>query len=190
MAASEVSICNAALLMLGAEPIASLNDGNNRALACRQFYADARDTVLRAYPWNFAIRRTAPARLAERPAYGFAYQYALPVNPYCLRILDLEESIPFRVEGRNLLCDAETVNLRYIARIEDPTQFDALFVEALSAYLAAQVCFPITRNTTRYEALLKVFHHKLDEAQRADTQEGTPAQLNDDDTSLLINIRS
>jgi hypothetical protein len=49
--ASEVSICNRALAMLGANTITSLQDGSTEANVCNAVYADARDAVLRSHPW-------------------------------------------------------------------------------------------------------------------------------------------
>lgn len=58
MASTSVDICNAALIKVGAETITALSDNNKRARACNERYADIRDVVLAAHPWNFAIGRT------------------------------------------------------------------------------------------------------------------------------------
>ena len=42
-------------------------------------------------PFNFSITRTTLAQLSTAPTYGFAHQYALPTNPFCLRVLEMEE---------------------------------------------------------------------------------------------------
>ena len=89
--ATEVSICSNALRRLGDDPITSLTDDSERARLCNSFYSDARDSVLRSHPFNFSITRTTLAQLSTAPTYGFAYQYALPTNPYCLRVLEMEE---------------------------------------------------------------------------------------------------
>ena len=90
--ATEVSICANALRRLGDDPITSLTDDTERARLCNAFYTDARDAVLRSHPWNFAITRTSLAKLSDAPAYGFNYQYSLPTDPYCLRVLEMEYS--------------------------------------------------------------------------------------------------
>ena len=53
--ASEVDLCNNALGQLGEDSITSLDDNSKKARLCKRFYPDARDTVLRAYPWRCAI---------------------------------------------------------------------------------------------------------------------------------------
>ena len=88
--ATEVSICSNALRKLGDDPITSLTEDTERARLCNAFYESSRDSLLRSHPWNFAITRATLAKLSSTPAYGFAYQYALPTDPYCLRVLEME----------------------------------------------------------------------------------------------------
>ena len=132
--ATEVSICSNALRRLGDDPITSLTDDTERARLCNAFYADARDACLRSHPWNFAITRASLAQLSATPVYGFDYQFALPTDPFCLRVLAMEfEDYVFKVEnlstqGRVLLTDQETAKIIYIARVTDTTLFDSLFV--------------------------------------------------------------
>lgn len=64
---SETDICNNALIILGAQPINSLNDSSDRALACNVVYATARDALLRKFPWNFARKQAALNQLAPVP---------------------------------------------------------------------------------------------------------------------------
>jgi len=176
--ATEVSICSNALRRLGDNPITSLTDDTERARLCNSFYADARDAVLRLHPWNFAITRTSLAQLSDTPSYGFAYQYSLPTSPYCLRVLGMEyEDYIFKVEnystqGRVLLTDEGTAKILYVARITDTTQFDALFVDVLTAKLALDLCYPITNSVSLQDKMQKLYQLKLSDARSIDGQEG------------------
>jgi len=176
--ATEVSICSNALRRLGDNPITSLTDDTERARLCNAFYADARDAVLRLHPWNFAITRTSLAQLSDTPSYGFAYQYSLPTSPYCLRVLGMEyEDYIFKVEnystqGRVLLTDEGTAKILYVARITDTTQFDALFVDVLTAKLALDLCYPITNSVSLQDKMQKLYQLKLSDARSIDGQEG------------------
>ena len=76
--ASEVSICNRAMALLGANTITSLSDGSTEANVCNAVYADARDAVLRSYPWSCAIKRATLAQLSSDPVWGFDKAYSLP----------------------------------------------------------------------------------------------------------------
>ena len=176
--ATEVSICSNALRRLGDDPITSLTDDTERARLCNAFYTDARDACLRSHPWNFAITRASLARLSDAPAYGFNYQYSLPTNPYCLRVLEMEYSDQiFKVEnvathGRVLLTDEGTANILYIARITDTTLFDPMFVDVLTAKLSLDLAYPVTNSMQVQQQMQKLYQTKHSEARSIDGQEG------------------
>ena len=138
----------------------------------------ARDAVLRAHPWNFAITRATLAQLSTTPAYEYAYQYSLPTDPYCLRVLSMEyQDYVFKIEhlagtGRVLLSDESTAKILYIAKITDTAQFDSLFVDALTAKLAADLSYPVTNSTSLQLQMHKLYELKLSEARSIDGQEG------------------
>ena len=176
--ATEVSICSNALRKLGDDPITSLTDNTERARLCNGLYEPARDAILRSHPWNFAITRTSLARLSNTPAYGFSYQYALPTDPYCLRVLEMEyQDYIFKVEhlagtGRVLLTDESTAKILYIGKIIDTAQFDSLFVDTLTAKLALDLAYPITNSVKVQENMFNMLQQKLSEARSVDGQEG------------------
>jgi len=157
MAASDVSICNIALGKLGAQHITSLTENSKNARACNKYYAHVRDMVLRSHPWNCAIQRQPLAQLSEGPVEEWNYQYQLPADPYCLRVLSINEadsdSIPaeYAVEGRKLLTNEDPVVLKYIRRLVDASEMDELLVEAVAAKLAATMAYDIV-----HDAQLKV----------------------------------
>jgi len=59
MAATDIEVCNKALVKLGAQTITSLSSGSpsDRELLCRTLYPDALKAVLRGHPWNVATKR-------------------------------------------------------------------------------------------------------------------------------------
>ncbi len=176
--ATEVSICSNALRILGDDPITSLTDDTERARLCNSLYVPARDAVLRSHPWNFAITRATLAQLSTTPAYEYAYQYSLPTDPYCLRVLSMEyQDYIFKIEhlagtGRVLLTDESTAKILYIAKVTDTVQFDSLFVDTLTAKMALELSFPVTNSVTLQAQMQKLYQLKLSEARSIDGQEG------------------
>ena len=176
--ATEVSICSNALRILGDDPITSLTDDTERARLCNSLYEPARDAVLRSHPWNFAITRATLAQLSTTPAYEYAYQYSLPTDPYCLRVLSMEyQDYVFKIEhlagtGRVLLTDEGTAKILYIAKVSDTAQFDSLFVDTLTAKMASELSFPVTNSVTLQAQMQKLYQLKLSEARSIDGQEG------------------
>jgi hypothetical protein len=184
--ASIVSICSNALTKLGAQPITSFDDNTARSKLCEEYYPISRDAVLRAYPWNCAIKRGALAREVVGPTYEYTYRFALPVEPYCLRVLETEDDVDYRIEGRYLLTDEDAINIKYISRLTDPGLFDSLLVEAIECRLAAELAYPITRSPSLIQSMWALYGEKLKEARGVDGQEGTPKYW---ESNALIEVR-
>jgi len=76
----EVEICNAALSLIGdASKVTSIDppDGSSQAALCARFYAQARDSVLEAGQWSFAMRRVDGEPL-DSPSTNWAFAYRRP----------------------------------------------------------------------------------------------------------------
>jgi|TARA_R110002020_G_scaffold22513_7_gene76087 hypothetical protein len=179
---SEAEICSNALSLLGDDPITALTDDSTRARLCNRFYASTRDSVLRAFTWNFAITRQALAQSTTTPNFEFSFQYQLPEDPFCLKALKIDDDYEkWRVEGRFLLTNASTVSLQYIARITDVGQYDALFTESLEYRLAEKMAWPITQNNKSVEVFNALYTQKLAEARTMSSQEGYGETFDADD---------
>ena len=181
--ATEVSICSNALRRLGDSPITSLTEDSERGRLCNAFYEPSRDAILRSHTWNFAINRANLAKLSTSPAFEYANQFALPTDPFCLRVLKMEfEDYEFKIEnlaeqGRVLLTDEGEAKIIYIARVTDPSLFDSMFVDVLTAKLAVDLAYPVTNSTTLQAQMQKLFERKLSEARSLDSTEGSTDSL-------------
>lgn len=147
--ASSTEICNLALVIIGQEPIITLDDTSKAARLCSRLYQPTLDALLRAYPWSFAIRRVKLAQEVETPIFGFLYQYALPSD--CVRIVST--SIPcnnYVVEGNKILTDEPMVELRYVHKTESANDFDAQFIQVLALRLAKMMCQSLTADQDLY----------------------------------------
>jgi hypothetical protein len=163
---SDVDICNMALYLLGAESIQSFEDNTDRAKVCKLWYSKSRDTVLRAHDWNFAIKRETLAADSDTPENGYDYQYVLPTNPYCLRVIELNDdpTVDWVVEGRRLLTDETEAIIKYIARITETGTYDSLFMECLAAKIAEVLAMPITKSPQIMKSMHDLYVTKLAEA--------------------------
>lgn len=173
---SEVLICNMALSLLGVNTITNLTtDTTKEAVTCSLFYDNVRKSLLRSHPWNFAIARSELAMLSSAPAFEFDYQYSLPAD--CLRALKLyNTNEEFKIEGRYLLTNSDTVKLMYIKDITDTSLFDANFVEMFSLALASVMAYGLT-GTSKLNELANARYMQLKrEAKQWDGQEGSPIQ--------------
>ena len=172
--ASETEIASNALTKLGAEPITDIDDPDSaRARLCKAYYGNTRDAVLRAYPWNCAIVRMALALSADAPVYGYSYKFQLPTDPYCLRLLDVEDDVEHKIAGRFVETDESSLNIRFIQRVTNTGLFDSLLQEAIECRLAAELAYPVTGTPTLIQAMWGLYAEKLREARTIDAMENT-----------------
>ncbi|MBO6784456.1 MAG: hypothetical protein JJ899_14470 [Alphaproteobacteria bacterium] len=184
--ATDVTIVNAALIRLGETTLTALSDETKPARLANAIYADVRDAVTRAHPWNFALARAELTANASAPTWGYANAYDLPGDPdHCLRVLtvDGEDEISGRwtVEGRQILSNLSSpIRIVYLRRISDPDDTDPLFREALSARLARELAEPLGKSTSLQQAMGELYEAMLREARSAVGQEGTPDLISAD----------
>tara|TARA_R110000822_G_scaffold98351_5_gene222535 strand:+ start:2229 stop:2810 length:582 start_codon:yes stop_codon:yes gene_type:complete len=178
--ASVVQICNLALAKIGDEQITSLTENSKAARLCNLVYEPMRDATTRAHPWNFAVTRVALAADVTAPTYEYDARFALPSDFLRLLGTDLLDTAKFLVESGYILCDASTLNIRYVQQVTDPNRYDWLFIEALSARIAAELAIAIADNRALSVDLFNLFSTKLADARTADATEGTPEDLTAD----------
>lgn len=195
--ASKTDIANRALTKLGEDRITDLLDDTERARTVNSLYGIVRDAELRAHVWNFAIKRASLPRLAEVPGYGFGYQYQLPAD--LVRLIQVNEwwywrggndhyaasNAEYQVEGRMILTDYESpLKIRYVASVDDPGLYDALFVEAFACRLALECCERLTQSNTKLQAIQLQYKESMRQATRSDALENPPQALPDESWML------
>lgn len=179
--ASEVSICNQALSWLGANLIISLDDETTEAKLCKANYVDIRNSVLEAYDWTFAVKWFELPKAAETPVGEYPNAYPLP--PEVLRVVFVGQDYDhqekrWQVEAGNILTDAAACKTKCIIEITDPNKFSALFIQALSARLAADLAIPLTNSRSLMETHYQVYQRKLLEAYNKDSSQGRSRRIN------------
>lgn len=188
---SQVDLANESLLLLGANTITSFNDDDSNAVLINRFYASERDALLRSHRWNFAIGNANLASLDTTPIVDWEFKFTLPTDPYCLRILDVRTVtgdiyLDFAIQGRELYTEESTVDITYVQRVEDPTQFDALFYQALVFRLAWKMAYPVTRSSGTMTLMGQMYDSVVRDARTVDSQEGTPEIIA---TDTLTDVR-
>jgi hypothetical protein len=181
MPLTAVELCGAALLKIGAQPIAAFEDETVEAACARRLYPITRDALLSVHPWSFTL---AQARLVPEGTAPVAdYAHAFPLPPDHLRTLSVgagerSRGLVYRVQGALILCDAEAVTLAYQRRV-DENELPAFFLPALVARVAAELCIPLTESTSRAVELLRLAEAELKVARLIDSQQATPQRFED-----------
>ena len=176
MAFSKISLINDALTHLGADRITALTDGSTEAGVMAQIYDGVVDSVSRAFHVNCLINRTQLVASTTTPSWKFDYAYPLPTDPYCVRVLEMEETTSidrWKVEGRNILTDASTCKIRYVGRPADVGDIDGRLAATISARLAADASYALIQSGQSQQQMWALYMAKLDEARTVDNVESS-----------------
>jgi len=177
--ASVVNMCNSALNLLGASTIAALTDDTKNARLCNQRYEPVRNRVFRSHAWNCLHKRLQLAQNSTAPVVEYDHAYALPSD--CLRVLKIHNgttdsiasALDYKLEGRNIVTDIDTVFLIYIALDTDPNNYDTYLRESISHQLAADLAYAITNNATLANQYMTRADERLREARFIDATENS-----------------
>lgn len=157
MAFTDTEVANIALGLVGNDRIGALTDQTNPARTINTFYNFARSQVLLHGVWNFA---TANATLSKLPTCSnpeFESEFQLPADCAKVQKINNSSAYKFRVEGDRLFCDLSEANIKYTKDITNAGYFSPEFVEAFATKLAALICFRLTQNQTRTNALINEY---------------------------------
>lgn len=180
---SEVEIVNSALIKIGEETINALTENKRSARLANRLYATKRDALQRMYRWNFTIARATLAPESTTPDFGFENKFMLPAdNIAFLGIYDADELqsnytsavARYKIEGNFILADGDTLEIFYRQRVTDTTKFDALFVEALAWFLAADLAYALSTGPERARDASRQFQEAIRQAKLADAIETQP----------------
>ena len=177
--ASVVNMCNSALNLLGASTISALTDDTKNARLCNQRYEPVRNRVFRSHAWNCLHKRVQLAQNSTAPVVEYDHAYALPSD--CLRVLKIHNgttdsiatALDYKLEGRNIVTDIDTVFLIYIALDTDPNNYDTYLRESISHQLAADLCYAITNNASLANNYMTRADERLREARFIDATENS-----------------
>ena len=153
--ADNTTVSNGALGHIGAGRITDFTDDTAtdvKTIWCRQYLEQARDALQRSHWWRFAKARVALSKVGE-PPFEFDNRFALPAD--FLRGISVYDGsskpdgstlASWELEGKTLLANADSVNLRYIKRVEDPDLWDPLFAEVFELTLARKLVIPLSQD--------------------------------------------
>jgi hypothetical protein len=187
---SDVQIANLALQKLGASRLASLTDNSRNARSINSCYAFLRDRELEAHFWVFATTRAQLAASPVAPPFGPSAAYPLPAD--CLKVILPGSSgggwyggLDWHIENvagvLSILTSATApLNIKYIRRVTDPTQFPNEFVEALACKIAAHCCEEITQSNDKKQDAQAQYKQAISEARLSNAIQKPPQRSPED----------
>jgi len=181
MGPTEVS--NMSLARIGAKRINNFDDASDtkvEAIYCRLFYNKTRDALMRSHLWRFAKARVALSADTVPPAFQWDYQFHLP-NDFLrlVSVFDDSDTVDgrpldsYELEGKMLMMNSSSVNLRYIKQVDDVNEWDPLFLEVFVLALAKKLIIPLSQDIKLKKDIDDDLYPLLRQVRAMDRNEGT-----------------
>jgi hypothetical protein len=186
MAVTKVDIASRALVMIGANPIASFTDGTTEANVTNTIYEEIIESSLTRHNWRFATGQQQLSLLANSPTGRFEYAYQIPANPECLKILAVtvnDALIQYNRYEDKIYLDGfgsqSTVIMDYIFR-QSEDQFPPHFRLAIEYKLASIFGGSVARDAALVREFDQLSERQMLIAKNTDSQETTTKTLSTD----------
>jgi len=186
MAVTKVDIASRALVMIGANPIASFTDGTTEANVTNTIYEEIIESSLTRHNWRFATGQQQLSLLANSPTGRFEYAYQIPANPECLKILTVtvnDTLIQYNRYEDKIYLDGfgsqSTVIMDYIFR-QSEDQFPPHFRLAIEYKLASIFGGSVARDAALVREFDQLSERQMLIAKNTDSQETTTKTLSTD----------
>ena len=192
MATTKVDICARALILVGASPITSFDDGSTEALVASNIYTDIAEAALCRQRWRFATTQAQLSLLTAAPTGRYDYAYQMPTDPAVLQINTLTVNDYVIAYERykdkiflNGYGSTSSVIMDYIYKVEEEF-FPAHFRLALEYQLAAVFAGSVARDNDMIKSFTELAERQFMVSKHIDSVEKTNAKL---DLKRFKNLR-
>jgi hypothetical protein len=135
---NDISICSAALLMLGADEILTFSDETRESKLCSSIYELVVRTCLSDRDWSFAQNSVVLNKLAAKPLFEYKAAFQLP-DDYLRLVGKQNPSMKHSIKEQYLYCNASEIKVNYVFRASEekfPSHFTIYVVNSLCKVLA------------------------------------------------------
>jgi hypothetical protein len=183
MADTKVDICARALIMIGAQPISSFDDGSTEALVASNIYENITQSILCRHRWRFSTEQQQLSLLAAAPTGRYEYAYQLPTSPDLLQLNTITVAdipIEYARYGDKIFVngyDSQSALIAdYIFR-QDESEFPAYFKLGLEYTLASIFAGSVARDAAMIQQFSTLAERQILIAKNTDSQEVTNKKL-------------
>lgn len=178
---SPIDICSRALILIGAEPITSFEDGNNEALIAANMYEDIARSALVNTRWRFATNQQVLNRLSAAPTGRYDAAYQLPSGWLMTHAVTVNDTpIEYQTYGNKVYCNepaSSELVLDYTYR-SDETDWPSYFTIAVQYEMAAVFASSLARDASLASAMQQQAQISIMKARSLDAQQQTTRRLN------------
>jgi hypothetical protein len=177
---SPIDICSRALILIGADPITSFDDGNTEALVAVNMYEDVARASLVNSRWRFATNQAVLNLLTAAPTGRYDRAYQLPSDTLMLHAVTVNDlPIDYQIYGSKVFSDtdpSDVVVADYTFRAEEQ-DWPSYFTIAVEYALAVVFSTSIARDSTLAALMQSQGQNAMAKARSLDSQQQTSRKL-------------
>lgn len=175
-----IDICARALILIGADPITSFDDGTTESLVSVNMYEDVARTALVNTRWRFSTNQSVLNLLSAAPTGRYDRAYQLPTGYLMVHTATVRDNIiDYQIYGDKLYADtsaSDQVILDYTYRA-DEQDWPSYFTIAVEYSLAMVFATSIARDSTLASLMEKQATTAMAKARSLDSQQQTTRKL-------------
>ncbi len=186
MATTNISICNSALILVGADEINSFSDATAEAKLANSVYTDTKQTLLQYHPWRFSLKqKDLGGALVTTPTFDWKYQHQLPSD--LLRVIHLYGNDDYQIFGDKIYTNNSTCKMVYQADVLE-SEMPSYFIKAFQFQLARLFSMSLQEDINKMQAFDQAADKEMMRAKNIDSQQQPNQKIPDTNYSML-NIR-
>ena len=173
---SPIDVCSRALILIGAEPIASFGDNTNEALVATNMYEDIARSALVNSRWRFATNQVVLNRLADAPTGRYDAAYQLPSGWLMTHSVTQNDTpIEYQVYNDKIFCDVDptaVLVLDFTFRV-DVQYWPSYFTVAVEYEIATVFAVSLARDQGLAQLMGSQAQSSMAKARTLDSQQQT-----------------
>lgn len=181
MATTQIDICARALILIGASPITSFDDGSTEATVAANLYEDTVRDLLARYRWRFATGQKQLSRLTDAPDARWDAAYQAPSDLLVLHAITINDTPVAYDRYQDLIycnaTDQDEVIADYTFRASEDL-WSPGFVSAVEYQLASVFAYAVAAQMELSSMMEQRALRQLTIARSVDSQSQTSKRLN------------
>ena len=175
-----LDICSRALILIGADPISSFDDGTTEATVAVNMYEDVAQSALVNTRWRFATNQKVLNQLTDAPTGRYDLAYQLPSDLLMLHAVTVNDNlIDYQMYGDKIFADTSTQDVviaDYSFRANEET-WPSYFTLAVEFSLAIIFATSIARDANLASLMTARAEATMAKARTMDSQQQTTRKL-------------
>lgn len=181
MATTDIDICARALVLIGASPITSFEDGTTEATVAANLYEDTVRDMLTRFRWRFATGQSQLSRLTTAPAARWDAAYQAPADLLTLHAVTVNDNpIAYDRYQDLIYCNATTEDVVYADYTFRASEdlWSPGFITAVEYQLASIFAYSVAAQVDLSDMMEKRALRQMTIARNVDSQSQTTRRLN------------